>query len=365
MQEPELLDAPLSERGLLSEKEKKFDEMRQRAGFILAPIIFLLLWFFPVPGLAEKPTAHHLLAVMGLVVTLWVSEAIPLAITALLGPALCVVAGVSSAKDIFKSFADPIIFLFIGSFLLAEGIFHHGLNRRIAFQILGLKAIGTNPTRLMLAFGGIVCVMSMWISNTTTIAMMLPVAISILKEMAMRRSEQVGHEVKFTELKFGTGLMLVMVLASTVGGLATPVGTAPNLIGMGMIERNLGIQIPFFKWMAFGLPIALVLLVFLIIYLKRVFPSEPGLMGKNSSWIAAERAKFGPLSRGEKNVLLAFGVTITFWLLPGALALVFGTEDPVYKKFIARLPESTVALLGAILLFVLPINFRQRKPDWR
>jgi sodium-dependent dicarboxylate transporter 2/3/5 len=145
---------------------------------------------------------------MGLVVTLWVSEAIPLAITALLGPALCVVAGVSSAKDIFKSFADPIIFLFIGSFLLAEGIFHHGLNRRIAFQILGLKAIGTNPTRLMLAFGGIVCVMSMWISNTTTIAMMLPVAISILKEMAMRRSEQVGHEVKFTELKFGTGLML-------------------------------------------------------------------------------------------------------------------------------------------------------------
>jgi sodium-dependent dicarboxylate transporter 2/3/5 len=346
-------------RATLSAGEQRFDRLRQQAGFVLAPALFLIIWFVPLPGLSEP--AHRLAAVLGAVMVLWVTEAIPLPVTALLGPAICVVAGIAPARDIFKSFADPIIFLFLGSFLLAEAIFHHGLNRRIAFQILGLKAVGESPARLLLAFGCITCVLSMWISNTTTTAMMFPVGVSILSEMARRLSLQTGREVRHTDLKFGSGLMLMTAFAATVGGFATPVGTAPNLIGIGMIERSTGLEIHFFKWMVFGLPLALALLAFLVFYLNRVSPVEPGLMGGNADWIAAEKIRLGPLSRGEKNVIVIFSLTVTLWLLPGAFALMAGSQSPAYRWMNARLPEAMVALLGGVLLFIVPVNFARRE----
>jgi len=123
---------------ILSETEAKVDRWRRRAGFALAPLVFVVLWWLPLEGV--KAPAQRLLAVLGLVVTLWICESIPLPATALLGPALCVVCGLAPAKEVFKGFADPVIFLFLGSFLLAEGIFRHGLNRRIAFsRILSLE----------------------------------------------------------------------------------------------------------------------------------------------------------------------------------------------------------------------------------
>lgn len=359
MQPPDVLDAPPSEKGVLSEKERRFEYIRQRTGFIAAPVLFLLVWFLPIAGL--EPAAHRLLAILAVVVTLWLTEAIPLAVTALLGPCLCVLFGIGSARNVFKSFADPIIFLFIGSFLLAEAIFHHGLNRRIAFQILGLRSVGDSPARLMLAFGCITCVLSMWISNSTTTAMMYPVGISILSEMARRRSRQTGADVEFRELKFGASLMLMAAFGSVVGGFATPVGSAPNLIAIGMIRESANVEVPFFKWMGFGVPLALGLLAFLVFFFNRVAALEPDLMQGNTAWIQAEKAKLGSLSRGEKNVLVAFGCTLMFWLLPGVLALVGGTETPIYKTLTDRLPESMVALLGAVLLFVLPINARARQ----
>ena len=159
--------------------EAEFDRMRQRAGFIFAPLLFVVVWWLPISGLTNA--AHSLLAILGLVVVLWITEAIPLPVTALLGPTLCVVTGVSGVKDVFKSFADPIIFLFLGSFLLAEAMLHHGLNRRIAFYILGLPAVGESPGRLLLAFGAITGFISMWVSNTATTAMMFPIGVAILR----------------------------------------------------------------------------------------------------------------------------------------------------------------------------------------
>ncbi len=361
MRKPDLTEMPASETGALSRGEERFNVLRQRAGFVAAPLVFLALWFAPLSGLEANPHAQPLLAVLGLVVALWVTEAIPLAITALLGPALCVVMGIGSTKDIFKSFADPIIFLFIGSFLLAEAIYHHGLNRRIAFRILSLPGVGDNPSRLLLAFGAITYLLSMWISNTTTTAMMLPVGVSILSEMARRKSEQAGREVHYTELKFGTGLLLMTAFAASIGGFATPVGTAPNLIGIGVIEGRTGIQIPFFKWMMFGLPLSLALVIFLMVYLKRMFPAEPGLLRGNAAWLATERSRLGPLSRGEINVLVAFVLTVGLWILPGFVAVAAGTDSPAYKWLSARLPESIVALLGAALLFFLPVNLSERR----
>ncbi len=252
-----------------------FDHWRRRVGLVLSPVVFLVLWWMP---LADLPVnAHRLLAVFGLVVTLWLTEAIPLAVTALLGPTLCVVCGIATDKEMFKGFGHPIIFLFMGSFLLAEAMLHHGLNRRIAFQILGLPWVEEKPTRVLWAFAGIAGFLSMWISNTTAAAMMLPIAVAILSEMARRQSERQGREVRFTELKYGTGLMLAAAFAASIGGMATPVGTPPNLITLGFIEKGLGVKIAFFQWMAFGVPLAVVMLGFLGVYLNRTCPAEPGL----------------------------------------------------------------------------------------
>lgn len=345
------MSVPLAQ---ISQAEQRFEQLRQRAGFFLAPLIGLVLWFLPMAGLAEP--AHHLLAILGAVVTLWITEAIPLPVTALLGPTLCVLAGLGPAREVFRGFADPIIFLFLGSFLLAEAMLYHQLNRRVAFHILGLRGVGANPARLLAAFGVITGFISMWISNTATTAMMFPIGVAILSEMARRQSAHTGREVKFTELRYGTGLMLMAAFASSIGGLATPVGTPPNLIGLGIIEKQIGLKIPFFQWMAFGVPLALVLIVFLIGYLHRACPAEKGLLTGSAQWIQSEKARLGPLSVGERNVVFIFLLTVTLWILPGLVAIVSGTQAPVFLWLNAHLPEAMVSLLGACLLFALPVS---------
>ncbi|MBI5385365.1 MAG: DASS family sodium-coupled anion symporter [Verrucomicrobia bacterium] len=343
--------------GQVTRQEEAIDHWRRRAGLALAPIVFLVLWWVPLAGLAEN--AHRLLAVFGLVVTLWLTEAIPLAVTALLGPTLCVVCGIASDKEMFKNFGHPIIFLFLGSFLLAEAMLHHGLNRRIAFAILSLRWVGQSPARILWAFAGISGFLSMWISNTTAAAMMLPIGVAILSEMARRQSEREGREVRFTDLKYGTGLMLATAFAASIGGMATPVGTPPNLIAVGFIEKSQGLRITFFQWMAFGVPLAVVMLAFLGFYLNRACPAEPGLLDGSAAWIQAERAKLGPLSRGERNVLIAFSVTVILWLLPGVVAVGAGVNAPLFKALERHSPEAAASLLGATLLFVLPVNLRR------
>jgi sodium-dependent dicarboxylate transporter 2/3/5 len=341
--------------GAISQTEERFEFWRRRAGYLLAPVVFLGLWFLPLPGLNES--AHRLLAVFGLVITLWITEAIPLAVTALLGPALCVVCGVTPEREVFKSFGHPILFLFLGSFLLAEGMLQHGLNRRIAFFILGRNWVAQSPARILAAFGVITGFLSMWISNTTAAAMMFPIAVAILTEMARRQSELSGRAVKFTELKFGTGLMLTAAFAASIGGMATPVGTPPNLIGIGFLERSLGLKITFFQWMLLGVPLAVVLIAFLVFYLNRVCPAGAGLLGESAAWIRDQNARLGRLTRGEKNVLVAFAATVSLWLLPGVVAVGVGIDAPLYQWLNAHLPEGVCALLGAILLFVLPVNW--------
>ena len=340
-------------------QERRFEHLRQQAGLLLAPLIFGALWFLPIGSLS--PGAHHLLAILGLVVTLWISEAVPLPATALLGPVLCVVLGIGPARDVFRSFADPIILLFLGSFLLAEGMLHQGLNRRIAFQILGLPGVGGSPGRLLAAFGGITALISMWVSNTATTAMMFPIGVAILTEMARHESARLGRTVAFTELRFGTGLMLAAAFASSIGGMATPVGSPPNLVGIGLIGKSLNVHISFFQWMAIGLPISLLLVSFLILYLHRVCPADRDALGDSTQWLQGEKAKLGPLRRGERIVLLAFGTTVLLWLLPGVVGVMFGESAPVAQWLNQRFPESIAALVGALLLFILPINFRTRE----
>src|SRR5215210_3187963 len=239
--------------------------MRQRIGAVLAPAVFLLLLLLPLDG--SPGPAHRLAAVLAAVVVLWVTEALPLPVTALLGAAACVVLQVAPAKEVFAPFADPLMFLFIGAFILSRAIFLHGLDRRVAYAVLSLPWVGARPSRILLAFGAVTALISGWISNTATTAMMFGIGLSILA--ALRRPEA-GATIN---PRYATALMLMTSFAASVGGLATPVGTPPNVIGIGFIRSQLQVDIPFFRWMLIGVPSVLVLFSFLYFYLDRVAPA--------------------------------------------------------------------------------------------
>ena len=335
--------------------EPGFDRMRKRVGYFAAPTVFLVLWFAPLPDLPRA--GHHLLAILGLVVTLWVTEALPLPVTALVGPTLCIIAEIGPAKEVFRGFADPIVLLFLGSFMLAEGMLCHGLNRRIAFGILSLPVIAKSPARLLVAFGAITGFISMWCSNTATAAMMYPIGVAILTEMAHRLEQRHGGRLDLPQLRYGTALMLIIAFSASLGGLATPVGTPPNLIGIGLIERTIGLRISFFHWMLIGVPIATLLIGFLVFYLNFFCHPAPGLMDQSAAWLRSEKQKLGAMTRGEQNVLFAFGFTVFLWVFPGVLALILGEHHPLSQALNRRMPESVAALAGAILLFALPVNF--------
>ena len=320
--------------------------MRERIGAVLAPALFLLLLLLPLDGIPDP--AHRLAAVLAAVVVLWVTEALPLPVTALLGAAACVVLQVAPAKEVFAPFADPLMFLFIGAFILSRAIFLHGLDRRVAFAVLSLPWVGARPSRILFAFGAVTAMISGWISNTATTAMMFGIGLSILA--ALRGPD--GRTA--VAPAYATGLMLITAFAASIGGLATPVGTPPNVIGLGFIRAELGVGIPFFSWMLIGLPVVLVLYLLLYIYLNAVAPAGIRELPTGARLIREERERLGPWSRGQRSVAFAFGVTVLLWMLPGFVALAAGETSPAYQMLLRRVPEGVAALLGAMLLFVLP-----------
>jgi solute carrier family 13 (sodium-dependent dicarboxylate transporter), member 2/3/5 len=320
--------------------------VRGRIGAVLGPAVFLLLLALPIPGL--PPAAHRLAAVLGAVVVLWVTEALPLPVTALLGAAVCVVLGVAPAREVFAPFANPLMFLFIGAFILARAIFLHGLDRRVAYAVLSLPWVGARPSRILLAFGAVTALISGWISNTATTAMMFGIGLSIL---AALRAPEARATI---DPRYATALMLMTSFAASAGGLATPVGTPPNVIGLGFIRSELGVEIPFFSWMLIGVPIVLVLFVSLFMYFNTVAPAGIGELPAGAELIRKERERLGPWTRGQRSVALAFGVTVALWILPGIVAIVAGEESAAYSVLARRMPEGVAALLGAMLLFVLP-----------
>jgi sodium-dependent dicarboxylate transporter 2/3/5 len=320
--------------------------VRRLIGAVLAPAAFVSLLAWPFAELS--PEAHRLGAVLAAVIVLWVTEALPLPVTALLGAAACVVLRVAPAREVFAPFADPLMFLFIGAFILARGIFLHGLDRRVAYAVLSLPWVGARPGRILLAFGAATALISAWISNTATTAMMFGIGLSILSAL---RAPGTGAAI---DPRYATGLMLMTSFAASIGGLATPVGTPPNLIGLGFIRSQLGVEIPFFRWMLTGLPVAVVLFLLLYVFLRAVAPAGVHQLHAGAELIRREREQLGAWTPGQRSVALAFGTTVALWVTPGIVAVVAGEESPLYQGLTQRLPEGVAALLGAAALFVLP-----------
>ncbi len=340
---------PSVEKTGLEPEENTFDAYRNRAGLFLAPIAFLIVFFAPF-DLAPEP--HRLAAVIAAVVVLWICESIPMPITALLGAVLCVVLGVAPVKDVFAPFGDPLIFLFIGSFILARAIFVHDLDRRFAFGVLSRKWIGGKPSRILFAFGLVTAFASAWLSNTATTAMMFAIGMSIIAFLK-KHEQETGMK---TAQGFAVVLMLMTSFAATIGGLSTPIGTPPNVIGLGFIRKLLGAEISFFEWMMFATPIAAVLFLFLYLYFRFISGAGSASITGSVEMIQKEKESLGRWTRAQKSTVLAFSVTVGIWVGSGLVAVIAGEQSAIYATVRSSLPESAAALIGASLLFFLPGN---------
>ncbi len=341
-------------RPTLSKAEERFEHWRKTVGFFLGPLAGLIVYLLPFGNLQS----HRLAAILAWVIVWWVTEPVPIPIAALLGVTLCVVTGIAPAVKAFAPLADPIIYLFLGSFLIAQAMSVHGLDKRFAFRIMSLDVIGKSSFRLLLAYGGVAALISMWISNTATTAMLAPIGIGIIGAMA-RGAESTGSEAARPR-KFATGFLLISAYASSTGGIGTPIGTPPNLIGIAFIEKLTGVRIAFFQWMAFAIPlmVALFALVFLVLYFLHR-PESDQLVGSRE-YVTRELARLGPWSRGQKNTLAVFAITVALWVIPGFLALIWGVDSSIMKGYNARIPESIAALVGGLLLFILPVDWSRR-----
>ncbi len=336
-----------------SPAEEIFNRKRRTAGLVLGPLLAVAMWAAPMPGLT--PAAHHLAAILVLMIVLWMTEAIPLAATALLGPTLVVLTGVAPVRAAYAPFADPIIFLFIGSFILAEAMFVHRLDRRLAFTALSSPWIGSSAWRLILVYAMVSAGLSMWMSNTATTAMFFPLGMAVLAELGRGRPNDPAFR------QFALAMMLVTSFAASIGGMATPVGTPPNLIGKGLLLRNAGIDISFAGWMAFGVPLVVVMMAAVALWMLYPAAKTITLDAAATSAVREQLRALGRMTRGERNVVMAFLVTVGLWTLPGLLALVFGQGHPVPTRLSAMFPESVAAIVGALLLFVLPVDWRTRR----
>jgi sodium-dependent dicarboxylate transporter 2/3/5 len=401
---------------------------RRRIGLLLGPVAALSVWLIPSNGFYPSGQAHRLGAILVLCAIYWVTEAIPLPATALLGASLAVLLGVANAQDALAPFADPVIYLLIGSLIVARAMMFHRLDRRIALAVLSAPIVGNSPRRVMIAYGLVCACISMWISNTATTAMMVPIGLGILAAMQSARaapsaspgagpsaslgagpsaslragpsaslgagpsaslragpsaSLRAGPSASLRagsaspeaekEDKYRSGLMLMCSYAGSVGGTGTPVGSPPNLIGLGMIRRLAGRHIGFLTWMLVSMPMLAVVLACLSAILVTLHPA--GSLGRKSEGASGgaqgialsehmrtERQRLGRWTRGQINVLIIFLVAVCLWMAPGILAVVYGAGSRASEVYQEHLPEAMVAVIAAVLLFLVPVNVRKWEP---
>ncbi len=321
--------------------------VRKKLGLFLGPLLFLLTYFAPI--LSQNPRAHRLLAVFFLVITWWVTECIPIPITALLIPVFITVFKITTIHEALSPFANPIIMLFLGSFILARAMCVHSLDRKLAYSVLSLKSVKQSQTRILFAFGLLSLFLSMWISNTATTAMMYPIAMGVLSSFHQEKKQGKG-------LSFQVILLLILAYSASIGGIGTPIGSPPNLIAIGMLEKLADYKIDFFQWMIIGFIIIIPMYTALFFFMKHRLKKQ-GSSSKALKIDTIDKSEtFRKLNRPQKNVLTAFSITVFLWIFPGLVSLILGQAHPLSLWLQQHIPESAAALIGAGLLFLLPID---------
>ena len=325
-------------------------ETRKKVGLILGPGFFLLAYFLPF--LPENPKAHDLFAVFLLIVVWWVTECIPIPITALLIPVFLTAFRICTVTESFAPFSNPIIMLFLGSFVLARGMCVHGLDQRLAFSVLSFKVIENKKTRILFSLGLVSMFLSLWISNTATTAMMYPIALGIFDSF----SEEKDHK---KSTSFSVILLLALAYSASIGGIGTPIGSPPNLIAIGMLEKLVNYRVTFFQWMVIGFLILIPMYLVLFFLMKWKLKGNRTDAANGTVAFSSDSKINAPLSRAQKNVLIAFSITVFLWVFPGFVSLVWGREAPLALWFHNHFPESVAAVIGAGLLFFIPINLKR------
>ena len=339
-------------------KDSSFDRKRHILGAVLGPLCAILVWLTPIDGLTGE--AHRLLSVMSLVAIWWITEPIAIPVTSLLGPTLCVLLGVVPMKEAFESFANPMIFLFMGGFLIAKGMMVNGLDKRMAYGIMSMKWVGDSPRRIFLAIGLACMICSGWISNTATAAMMFPISLGLLEAIREMMAAN-GRKIDLSNYKYATGLMLMTAYACSIGGVLTPIGTPPNIIMLGFLEELApqAHQVSFFEWMVWGFVAMVAYFAVAYFVLWRMFPADVKHIDGAQEFIARHAKELGRWNRAQKNTLIAFGVAVTIWVVPGILSMIYGSDSEIVKEFNKYLPEEMAAMIGGLLLFFLPVNLKK------
>ena len=337
-----------------------FDGARHAIGAVLGPLSMLLICLITIPGM--EPAQQKLLAVLAWTAIWWICEPVRIPVTSLLGPTLCVLMDIAPMKDVFSAFANPMIFLFMGGFMLAKAMMVNGLDKRIAYGIMSMKWVGDSPKRIFIAMG-VACMMcSGWISNTATAAMMFPISLGLLEAIRDMMAAN-GKVIDLKNYKYATGLMLMTAYACSIGGVLTPIGTPPNLIMMGFLETLApnAPSISFFDWMIWGFVAMVGYFVIAYAVLWRMFPADVKRIEGAHEFIEKHRKALGKWNRAQVNTMIAFMAAVAMWVTPGILSMILGSKSEIVKAFTEYMPEELVAMIGGLMLFLLPVDIKQGK----
>lgn len=248
----------------------------------------------------------------------------------------------------------------MGGFILAKAMMMHGLDKRFAYWLLSRSWVGSNPRRIFLAIGLATALCSGWVSNTATAAMMFPICLGLLDSIKEMFAVN-GRKINLSEYKYATGLMLMTAYSASIGGVLTPIGTPPNLIMLGFLDSMEGIHISFFEWMIWGFAAMFFYFVIAYVVLWKLFPADVDKIDGAEEFIREKISDLGDWTRAQKNTLFAFMTAVVLWILPGFLNMFLGAESPVLKTYNELFPEAIAAMVGALMLFLLPVNFSKRE----
>ncbi|MEZ7173016.1 DASS family sodium-coupled anion symporter [Sporosarcina sp. OR05] len=314
----------------------------QLVGLIVGPLLFFItLLFFKPEGLSPEGVA--ILASTMWIATWWITEAIPIPVTSLLPLVLFPLSGGLDVKATASAYGDETIFLFMGGFMIALAMEKWNLHRRIALTII--SAIGTNMDRIVLGFMVATGFLSMWISNTATAMMMVPIGLAIIYQISDALRDDPSVDTSKENFGFGKALMLGIAYSASLGGVATLIGTPPNTLLAGAIDKLYGIELSFAKWMLFGVPLAWTFIFIAWFYLvKFAYPSKLKTLPGGRAVIDNEKKKLGSASAEEILVLIIFILAAFAWI----------SRTFLLSKFIDGISDGVIAMVFAILLFIVP-----------
>lgn len=307
------------------------------------PFLFLLILFLPMQLQSEQKS---FLAIFAFVVFNWLFSSIPLYITGLIGVALTALFGVVSAKVALAPFADPIIFLFLGGFLFAKAMNEAHLDRRISLYLLSRSFIKGSFKRMLFTLYALTAFFSMWVSNTATTAMMLPIVLGTV------------HNLKITNKDITSLLLLGLAYSASIGGLGTPIGSPPNIIAIGMLKELAHINISFLEWTLIGTPFVIIFLFILFKYITHYLPAEYSSF--DNSFLKEELKRMPSLSKTEKLIALFFLLLVLCWFLPSLIIAVL-PKSHIFATFLkAHFNSGALAVFFASLLFLFPLKEKKK-----